>query len=400
MHNETLTKNMKIAFIGQKGIPAKGGGVERHVEELATRLAKLDNEVYVYSRKHYTGYNESKYQGVNLIYLPALKTKNLEAITHSFLATLDALRRGFDVIHYHGVGPSTLAWLPRLLKRKTKIMTTFHCRDQFHQKWSLLAKLYLRFGEWATAKFPHQTITVSNSIKKVCVEQYNSPTAERIPNGVMIKEYSGSETLNKFGLKPGKYIMTCARLVRHKGIHYLIEAFDKLKAANPESLKGLKLAIVGDSVYTDQYVKELKDMAEKNDDIVFTGFQSGKTLAQLFQNAYLYAHPSEAEGLPITVLEAMKYGKAVLVSDIPENVEAFAGYGYMFASGNVEDLQYKLELLLANAELVKEVGQKAKKYVSVNYNWEDIVKKTLELYQEVPAAQAKSLSLAESLQKS
>ncbi|MBU1178241.1 glycosyltransferase family 4 protein [Patescibacteria group bacterium] len=391
---------MKIAFIGQKGIPAKGGGVERHVEELATRLAKLDNEVYVYSRKHYTGYNESKYQGVNLIYLPALKTKNLEAITHSFLATLDALRRGFDVIHYHGVGPSTLAWLPRLLKRKTKIMTTFHCRDQFHQKWSLLAKLYLRFGEWATAKFPHQTITVSNSIKKVCVEQYNSPTAERIPNGVMIKEYSGSETLNKFGLKPGKYIMTCARLVRHKGIHYLIEAFDKLKAANPESLKGLKLAIVGDSVYTDQYVKELKDMAEKNDDIVFTGFQSGKTLAQLFQNAYLYAHPSEAEGLPITVLEAMKYGKAVLVSDIPENVEAFAGYGYMFASGNVEDLQYKLELLLANAELVKEVGQKAKKYVSVNYNWEDIVKKTLELYQEVPAAQAKSLSLAESLQKS
>ena len=391
---------MKIAFIGQKGVPAKGGGVERHVEELSTRLAKSGHEVYAYTRRHYTGYDQSEYQKVKLINLPAIKTKNLEAITHSFLATLDALRRNYDVIHYHGVGPSTLALLPRLLKRKTKVVATFHCRDQFHQKWSLLARLYLRFGEWATAKFPHQTITVSNSIKQICVDQYNAPTAERIPNGVMITEHPGSETINKFGLKSGKYIMTCARLVRHKGIHYLIEAFNELKAANPESLKGLKLAVVGDSVYTDEYVKELKNLAKDNDDIVFTGFQSDKTLAQLFQNAYLYVHPSEAEGLPITVLEAMKYGKTVLVSDIPENVEAFAGYGYMFASSNVEDLQYKLELLLTNPELVQEVGQKAKKYVGANYNWNDIVKNTVELYREAPATQAKSLSLAGGLQKS
>ena len=392
MHNQ-----MKIAFIGQKGIPAKGGGVERHVEELSTRLARFGNEVYVYSRKHYTGYNQPKYRGVNLVYLPSIKTKNLEAISHSVLATADALRRGFDVVHYHGVGPATLALIPRLLKRKTKVITTFHCRDQFHQKWSLPARLFLRFGEMAAAKFPHQTITVSNTIKKVCVDQYNSP-AERVPNGVMIKEYPGSEMINMFGLKSGQYIMTCARLVKHKGIHYLIDAFNKLKASNPETLKKLKLVIVGDSVYTDKYVKELKELAEKNDDIVFTGFQSGKTLSQLFQNAYLYVHPSEAEGLPITVLEAMKFGKTVLVSDIPENVEAFAGYGYMFASGNVEDLQYKLELLLTNSGLVQEVGQKAKKHVSANYNWDDIVKQTVELYKEAPVT-AKNLSLAGGLQK-
>ncbi|MFH2105335.1 MAG: glycosyltransferase family 4 protein, partial [Parcubacteria group bacterium] len=306
---------MKIAFIGQKGIPAKGGGVERHVEELAVRLAKLGNEVYVYSRKHYTGYNQPSYKGVNLIYLPSIRAKNLEAISHSSLATLDALRRKFDVVHYHGVGPATLALIPRLLKRKTKVITTFHCRDQFHQKWSPPARLYLRFGEMAAAKFPHQTIAVSNVIKDVCAEKYNSNKAARIPNGVMVKEYPGSEMINKFGLKSGQYLMTCARLVRHKGIHYLIEAFNELKASNPENLKKLKLAVVGDSVYTDKYVRELKEMAEKNDDIIFTGFQSDKTLAQLFQNAYVYIHPSEAEGLPITVLEAMKFGKAVLVSD-------------------------------------------------------------------------------------
>jgi len=387
---------MKIAFIGQKGMPARSGGVERHVEELSSRLASLDNEVYVYSRRRYTEFSGKKYKGVNLIYLPSVATKNLDAISHTLLATLDALRRDFDIIHYHGVGPSTLSFIPRILKRKTKVISTFHCRDQFHQKWNILARSYLKFGELAAAKFPHQTIAVSGGIRDLCVDKYKSP-AERIPNGVAINDCQGSEAIRKFDLKPNNYVLTCSRLVRHKGVHNLIKAFIKIKEENDHSLRDLKLAIVGDSAYTDDYVDYLKKLVGSREDIVFTGFQSDKTLAQLFSNAYVYAHPSEAEGLPITVLEAMKYGKTVLVSNIPENIEAFAGHGYMFKNKDSNDLAYKLKLLLANPELVKTTGADARQYVTENYNWEDIVDNTTDLYRRALAPQ--EATLAESVQR-
>jgi glycosyltransferase involved in cell wall biosynthesis len=390
---------MKIAFIGSKGIPAHAGGIERHVEELSIRLATLGHEVFVYCRKYYTNYSEKKYKGVNLIYLPSIKSKNLDAISHTFLATLDALKKNYDIIHYHGVGPSTLSFIPRFLKRKAKVVATFHCQDKFHQKWGKIARAYLSFGEFAACKFPHQTITVSRTIKKYCKEMFNKE-AEYVPNGAsVINDIGGDEEIKKFGLEKDKYIMTCARLVKHKGIHYLIEAFNLIKTRKQENkeTRDLKLVIVGDSAHTDDYVQYLRKLASGNKDIIFTGPQFGKTLAQLFQNAYIYVHPSEAEGLPITVLEAMAYKRTVLVSNISENIEAFAGHGYMFVNKNINDLKYKIELLLQNPGLVKKTGEKAHDYVLLNYNWGKISKATLNLYSKPLISE--EASLVESAQK-
>lgn len=370
---------MKIAFIGQKGIPAKAGGVERYVEELSTRLAAMGQEVFVYCRQHYTKYNSLKYKGVNLIYLPSLKTKNLDTITHTFLATLDALRRDFDIIHFQGVGPSTLAFLPRILKPKAKVITTFHCRDQFHQKWGFFARKYLAFGEFAASKFSDKTICVSQLIRSFIKDKFNRE-GEYIPSGVAISDSFDDSVLKEFGVNKSKYILTCSRLVRHKGIHFLIKAFKNLEKTR---YKDYKLVIVGDSVGTDSYVKELKKMADNDKKIIFTGFQFGEKLAALFKNAYLYVHPSYSEGLPITVLEAMAYGKTVLVSNIPENFEAFAGRGFMFLNKNIKDLTYKLMLLLKNQELVKKTGEKAKDYVLRKHNWDKITNETLDLYKKV-----------------
>ena len=192
-------------------------------------------------------------------------------------------------------------------------------------------------------------------------------------------------SLKQFGLEKDKYIMTCARLVKHKGIHYLIEAFNFLKEEqkNDPRVKELKLVIVGDSSYTDDYVKYVKSLARDNKDIVFAGYQTGESLEELYKNSYFYAHPSEAEGLSITILEAMGYKKTVLVSNIPENVEAFAGRGYMFVNKDIEDLKYKIKLLLANPELVKKTGNRAYDYVMENYNWANITSNTVDLYENV-----------------
>ena len=132
---------MRIAMIGQKGMPAVNGGVERHVHELAVRLVKFGHLVTVYSRTWYVGDNYSKnIEGVKIKLLPTVHTKHFDTISHSLLATIDAIKNDFDVIHYHGVGPSLLAWIPRLFAPKIKVIATFHSIDRYHQKWNWFAK--------------------------------------------------------------------------------------------------------------------------------------------------------------------------------------------------------------------------------------------------------------------
>ena len=377
---------MRIAMVGQKGIPAVYGGVERHVEELSTRLSEGGFDVTVFCRPWYGDKSKIKnqkskiYKGVKLVYLPSLKTKHFDAISHTFLATIYAMLGKYDIIHYHGVGPSLLSWLPRIFCRKIKIVTTFHCIDRKHQKWGLFAKLTLRAGEWAACRFAHETITVSKTLQQYCSEAYDKDTSY-VPNGVAVRENNlspASEILTKYNLEKDKYLLMVSRLVRHKGAHYLIQAFGDLKEKDA-SFRGLKLVIAGDSAFTDDYVRELKNLAKEDLDVVFVGFQSGRPLEDLFLNALAVVHPSESEGLPIAVLEAMSYGKVVLASDIPENMELIKDYGFSFQNKNVSDLTLRLKEVLARRDL-GEKGNEAKKFVAANYNWEYVVSEVKKIY--------------------
>ena len=380
---------MRVAMVGQKGIPAVYGGVERHVEELSARLAEGGFDVTVFCRPWYGNKSEVKneklkiYKGIKLVYLPSLKTKHLDAISHTFLATIYASFGKFDIIHYHGVGPALLSFLPRIFCRETKVITTFHCIDRKHQKWGLFAKLMLRAGEWAACRFAHETITVSKTLQQYCSEAYDKDTAY-VPNGVNVVENipsPPSEILGKYNLVKDKYLLMVSRLVRHKGAHYLIQAFRDLREKDA-AFRDLKLVFAGDSAFTDDYVKELKDSAKDDLNIVFVGFQSGRPLEDLFLNSLAVVHPSESEGLPIAVLEAMSYGKVVLASDIPENMELIKDYGFSFQNKNVTDLTLKLKDLLVRHDL-KEKGEKAKKFVADNYNWSFVTAEVKKVYSGV-----------------
>lgn len=370
---------MKIALIGQKGIPMKFGGIEKHVEELAVGLAAKGHKVYAYTRPWYTPSSLKSYKGVNLISVNSWKTKHLDAISHTLKCSLDVLRRDFDIVHYHGVGPSLLAWIPKLFKPSTKVIITFHCIDRKHQKWGWFARLALYLGEWTAVHFAHDTITVSKTLQNYCAVNYGADTIY-IPNGVdSPKTKSSVEIKKKFGLEKNGYILFLSRLVKHKGAHYLIDAYNQIKTDK-------KLVIAGGAAFTEDYEKFLKEKAGNNPNIIFTGnIEGGGSLwAELYSNAYLFVHPSESEGLPIVVLEAMGFGLPVLVSDIDENMEAVSGgYGFSFQNKNVKDLKNKLQYLLDCPELVKEVGVDAKKHVEENYNWIDIVDSVESVYEDV-----------------
>lgn len=368
---------MHISIIGCKGIPAatsRGGGIEDHVEKLATRLTAKGHTVTVYVRPYANPDRKKNWKGVKLITLPSINRKNLDAISHTFFASLYVLFQKADIVHYHGVGPATLSWIPRIFKPWSKVVVTFHSRDQFHGKWSKLAKMYLRFGEWASVKFPHATIAVSQVIQVFCRNQFKKHVWY-IPNGVEIPDLdTGSSDLQKFGLEPNKYYFTLTRLVSHKNIHDVIQAFQKFKTDK-------KLAIIGSASYDDvQYEKRLKDMAAGDPRIIFLGFQSGKTLAQLIAQSYALIHASSSEGMAVGILESMSYGKFVIMSDIPENLELMDESGISFKVRDVEALKKALEYAEENPDIVRERGLHAREIIKQKYSWDSVLTKTEALY--------------------
>lgn len=378
---------MRIAMIGQKGfeIGERGGGVEQHVRALSLHLGRRGHEVTVYARRRYVpaasvssarSKRNGEHPGVTVRFMPTVYRKNLEAIVHTFLSTLDAMLRPYDIIHYHGVGPSTLAWIPRLLKPRARVVCTFHSQDRFHQKWGLVARLYLWLGEWAACVFPHATIAVSHVIQVFARRRYGRQVVY-IPNGAEVQTVTATDTLAAFGLEPKKYILNVGRLVQHKGVHYLIEAFKDMKGHTGHAFK---LAVVGAAAYTSDYEKRLKDEAIGRDDIAFLGYQSGEALRQLYAHAYLYVQPSESEGLPVVVLEAMSFGRPVLVSDIPENLEAMHRAGFSFANKDVADLTDKLVELVNHPELVEGAAKDTQETVRRHFNWEMIAVHTEAVY--------------------
>jgi glycosyltransferase involved in cell wall biosynthesis len=364
---------MKIYFIGQKGIPANGGGVERHVEELAVRMVQNGQEVFAYSRHGYTKTDVASYKGVRVLYTPALYTKHLEAITHTFMSILDLMRRDADIVHIHSIGPSLLIPLVRLLKPSVKIVSTIHSPDYFHQKWNGFARVMLRLGERVAATWADQVITVSKNLQQYVWHAYHSQ-ATYVPNGVPLPPQSiSAEPLKEWNLQPNGYIVAISRLVRHKGLHFLINAY---KSLNTDK----KLVIVGGAEYTDDYVKELHALAAGNKNIIFTGKQSGDALQALFSHAYLFVQPSQSEGMSIALLEALSYSQAVLTSDIAENMEVIDGLGVTFANSNTDDLAHKLQFMLTHAEIVKQYKQRGRPFVDQYFNWDNIVSDTLAVY--------------------
>lgn len=373
---------MKIAMIGQKGIPSRAGGVEIHVEELAAGLVKAGVQVDVYCRKYYCKNRVKEHRGIRLYYIPTINTKHLDAIIYTFLATMIALGRGYDVFHYHACGPSSLCWIPKLFGKK--VVCTTHGLDWKRAKWGAIAQDYIKFGEKVIARHADEVVVLNEPMKDYFQETYGRKT-NIIPNGVEEPVLLEAELIKeKWGLEKENYILFLGRLVPEKGIHYLIEAYQ-------QSGTDKKLVIAGGSSHSDDYVERLAAMSIDNDNIIMTGFVSGRLLEELYSNAFLYVLPSDVEGLPISLLEAMSYKRSCLVSDIKENVTTGGNTIFTFHQGNVKDLTKQLKLIdNLEPEMVRVKGREAGEYVLDTYRWEVIVDKTLNVYQSLETDKRKA----------
>lgn len=375
-----MKDKLNIAMLGHKRIPSREGGIEIVVEELSTRMVKLGHRVTCFNRKgHHVSGSEfdvnqlSEYKGVKLKAVWTLDKKGLAAMTSSLSAAIKAAFGKYDVVHFHAEGPCAMLWLPKLFGKRC--IATIHGIDWQRAKWGGFASKYIKFGEKVAVKYADEIIVLSESVQKYFMDIYGRKTVF-IPNGVkrpvireprLIKE--------KFGLEKDSYILFLGRLVPEKGISYLIEAFKQIDTDK-------KLVIAGGSSDTNGFLRDLKKLAKDDEKIIFTGFVQGQLLEELYSNAYVYALPSDLEGMPLSLLEAMSYGNCCVVSDIAECAEVVEDKAVVFRKSNVEQLREKLQDLCEHPEKVQSYKNSASDFICQKYNWDDVVDKTVALYQK------------------
>lgn len=373
--------SLKVAMIGHKRIPSREGGIEIVVEELSTRMAKKGIEVTCYNRKGKHALDKSQkvehikeYKGVKLKSVLTIDMKGLAAMTSSFFGAIKILFSKNNIVHFHAEGPCAMIPIIKFFSKK-KIIVTIHGLDWQRAKWGGFATKYIKFGEKMAAKYADEIIVLSENVKKYFKDTYNRET-NFIPNGVNKPEIKDANIIkDKFNLAKDSYILFLGRLVPEKGIHYLIEAYNKINTDK-------KLVIAGGSSDTDTYFNELKEKAKDNKNIIFTGFVQGEELEELYSNAYIYVLPSDLEGMPLSLLEAMSYKNCCLTSDIPECKTVMDDKGVTFKKSDVNDLKEKLQYLVDNVDKVNKYKSEAQEYILKKYNWDDVVDKTIELYKK------------------
>jgi len=371
---------MKIAMIGIKGIPATWGGMDRIVEAMSLELVRRGHEVTVYCRPYYVPRDMDEYKGVKLIRTPTINTKHLDCPVHTFTSVVDCLRRDFDIIHFHSVPPAIFCGIPRLFGKKTIVQV--HGVGWTDVTWGRFVRFLMKAFEYPAVYWSNAFATVSEPAVEYFRNTYKVDV-KYVPSTTRFNDPREPDKIKQYGLEKDGYILFVARLTPQKGLHYLLEAFKRVKTDK-------KLVIAGDVDPGDDlggYVTKLKAMADPR--VVFLGWVYGDLLDELYSSAYLFVLPSETEGLSVSLLEAINFGCGVLVSDIPENLDALREYGFSFKNADVTDLAGVIQHLVDHPEEIAAKRGKGTEYVRKRYGVSPVVDSLESIYREMLGAKGR-----------
>jgi glycosyltransferase involved in cell wall biosynthesis len=376
---------MKIAMIGQRGVPATFGGVERHVEELGARLAADGHEVVIFCRRGYGDTEPERYRGMRLVHQHTVDSKHLESFVASATATVATVGRGYDVVHYHAVGPGLFSPIARALSG-ARVVQTIHGLDGERAKWGRGASALLRFGTWLSARVPHRTIVVSKSLQDAYRDRYERESVHIVNGTPEVTQRPAAAITERWGLTRGSYVLSVGRLVPEKAPEHLLAAFADVPGDT-------RLVLAGGSSHTDEYVDELHSMAAADPRVIMAGYVFGAELEELYSNASAFVLPSLLEGLPLTLLEAASYGCSIVASDIPPHVEVVGASGpgaRLFATGDIPALTKAMtEALQAPPDEERAGAEALSARVRATYSWDRATSDTEALYAELIARKGK-----------
>ncbi|MCE9585920.1 glycosyltransferase family 4 protein [Candidatus Uhrbacteria bacterium] len=372
---------MTIVMIGQKGLPAHSGGIERHVEILARGLVSRGNRVIVFGRSWYVGGGRPP-AGVEQVITPSIRTKHLDAITHGVSSLFRARDFSPNIIHLHGTGIALLTPLARLMHPKAKVIVTFHCQDYVLSKWGWFAKIAFRAGEWLACQASHRTIAVSETLARYCLDTYGTQTtyvSHPIPEPNPITD---AGAVQAHGLTPERYFLFVGRLIPDKKAHVLVAAYEKARLIRPDLFADRPLVLVGGASWTDRYASWLCNQAARVPGVIMLGEKSGRELEALQAHAMTHVFPTASEGLSFALIEACQYRRPVIATEIPGNLEGTGGHMRRVAPNDVDALTDALIDLASQSSTQRlEMASRAHAYVTRVHHVEDRLDDLVRVYQ-------------------
>lgn len=359
---------MKIAIMGIRGIPANYGGFETFAEEMAPRLVKMGHEVTVFGRTNNVDYPHPFYKGVRLRILPTISHKYLDTVFHTLVCVLASFFTSYDVVLICNSVNSVFSFIPRLTGKK--VVVNVDGLEWKRKKWNWLGKAMYRVSEVLATVLPTAIVTDARSIQRYYLQRFGK-VSTFIPYGVPEERVLTREALDKFGLEPRRYVLYVSRLEPENNAHLVVEAFERVRTT-------LKLVIVGDAPYSQDYIRRLR--ATRDPRIVFTGYVFGQGYRELQSHAYLYVQATEVGGTHPALLEGMGYGNCVVALDVPEHREVLGEAGIFFAPRPSEDLVGKLQYLVDHPEVVEQYRQKVRQRARACYSWDAVTRRYERLF--------------------
>ncbi len=352
---------IRIAFIGTRGVPARYGGFETCAEEVGKRLVRRGHAVRVYCRSRYYPDRPKTHEGLRLVYLPALRSRVLETLSHSALSLLHAAVGKTDVCLVFNTANSPLVWIARMFGKKIVLHTDG--LEWERDKWRGLGSRYFRWAAARATRLAVPLISDSREIQTYYRRVFSRET-EFIAYGAPIIESRDPARLASFGLQPGGYILQMARFEPENNIHLTIEAFSRLATDK-------KLVLIGGTSYDTPYARNVKKAAA-DPRVVLPGFVYDQAvLSELLTNAYVYVHGNEAGGTNPGLLQALGAGCAVLTRDVSFNREVCGPEGVYFAD-NADDLAGKLRWALDHPDHLAGMKESARRIIRERYDWDAV----------------------------
>lgn len=352
---------MKIAIVGTRGIPANYGGFETFAEELSCRLADRGHDVTVYCRTANWNYTGTEYKGVRLAIFPAIKSKYLETISHTFISSIHVAFSGYDVCLYCNAANALFMIFPRLASHRISINVDGIERKR--KKWNAFGRLWYLIGEKTSTILAHELVSDAIVIRDYYRERYSAESTF-IPYGAIPAGRITDEALKRIGLKKDRYFLYVSRLEPENNAHVVIAAFEKLET-------DMNLVIVGSAPYSKRYIDAIKETKDRR--IIFTGGIYGDGYQELQTHSFCYIHATEVGGTHPALIEGMSMSPCVIANNTPENREVLGKGGLLYKFNDSDDLCSKMKMITDNPNIRLNLNSMAIRQITEKYSWDSVV---------------------------
>lgn len=369
---------MRIALVSGNSFYFPGG-VQEHIKDLAKYLKSQGHYVKIIAPRYK---KDEKYDKNFILIGRAIPLSvNASMAQISFLdkkSNIDKIlsREKFDIIHFHN--PSFFIGTQILKKSNSKNILTLHFLPDASLIYKFLKNILNNWVEKGFSDKINGVIAVSKPVVKYVPKKFKC-TRKIIPNGIDLKKFETNKKRIKKYDDEKINILFLGRIEKRKGLIYLLKSYKILKKKYPN----IRLIVVGSGEKEGKCKKFVKK--SKLADVNFVGRVSDKEKIMYYNTADIFCSPAiYGESFGIVLLEAMACGKPIVAYANKGYKEVLKGKAKKFLAKpkDVNELAKKLEILIKNEELRREMGEFGKKEVK-KYSWQIVGGQIEDFYKKV-----------------